>query len=330
MNGDILCDECSKTYSARLRAARSKTRDMDRRLSGLADQSAISEKTRDAGQTDSVLERPVAEAIPPLGHETQLPVTSAMRRSRPASQLAGYLLLGIGLVVLTASVLFASTILTFIGLGLAFWGVMAFFVQPQKYVRSDLMNATAQSSLKTIDSMMVGMGYREKGVYIPTENESVLVFIPSEPFSMLPESSAIEGKSFLKDPQGMLVIPPGLALASLIEKKLGFRLKNCGVETVISTLPKVLVEDLEIVRDVEIEVKDDRIGFKLVDSIYADFCREMRDTSRRCGLGCPMCSALACILAVASGKPVLFDEDELSEDKRTTYSSYELLNRRRL
>ncbi|MGP8070528.1 MAG: hypothetical protein ACLP5V_11625 [Candidatus Bathyarchaeia archaeon] len=330
MSEDILCEECSERYSALLRVARNKTKEMDRRLSGLADQSAISAKTPNTDQTESVLERPVTEALPQLGHEAQLPVTSAMRRSHPASQLAGYLLLGIGLVVLTASVLFASTILTFIGLGLAFWGMLAFFVQPQTYVKSDLMNATAQSSLKTIENMMMGMGYREKGVYIPAGKEKVVVFVPFEPFSMLPESSVVEGETFLKDPQGMLVVPPGLALANLIEKKLGFTLKNCGVETVIRTLPKVLVEDLEIVRDVEIEVKDDRIGFKLVDSIYADFCREMRDTSRRCGLGCPMCSALACILAVASGKPVLFDEDELSEDKRTTYSSYELLNRRRL
>jgi hypothetical protein len=253
-----------------------------------------------------------------------------MRRSHPAFQLAGYLLLGIGLVVLTASVLFASTILTYIGLGLAFWGMIAFFVQPQKYVKSDLMNATAQSSLKAIDKMMVGIGYREKGVYIPAGKEKAVVFVPLEPFSRIPESSAVEGKTFIENPRGMLVVPPGLALASLIEKKLGFALKNCGVETVVRALPKVLVEDLEIVRDVEIKVKDGRIGFKLVDSIYADFCREMRETSRRCGLGCPMCSALACVLAVASGKPVLFDEDERTLDKRTTYSSYELLNRRRL
>jgi hypothetical protein len=253
-----------------------------------------------------------------------------MRKVHHPSQLAAYLLLGIGLVVLTASVLFASTILTFIGLGLAFWGMIAFFVQPQKYVKSDLMSATAESSLKTIETMMVGMGYREKGVYLPAAKEKVVVFVPIEPFSRLPESSAVEGGTFLRDPQGMLVVPPGLALANLIEKKLGFTLKNCGVETVVRALPKVLVEDLEIVRDVEINVKDDRIGFKLVDSIYADFCREMRETSRRCGLGCPMCSALACILTVASGKPVLFDEDELSEDRRTTYSSYELLNRPRL
>ena len=328
MSGDILCEECSERYSALLRTARSKTSDMDRRLSGLADHSAISVENRNADQTESVLELPVAEDLPQLGHE--LPERPAIRKSQHVSRLAGYLLLGIGLVTLTASVLITSTILTFIGLGLAFWGILAFFVQPQGYVKSDLMDATALSSLKTIDKMMIGMGYREKGVYIPTGNEKAVVFVPSEPFSRLPDSSAVEGKTFLDDPRGMLVVPPGLALASLIEKKLGFTLKNCGVETVVRALPKVLVEDLEIVRDVQVKVKGDRVDLKLVDSIYADFCKGIRETSRRCGLGCPMCSALACILAIASGKPVLFEEDILSSDKRTTSSSYELLNRSRL
>jgi hypothetical protein len=323
MSGDILCKECFERYSAILRGAKSKTSDVDRRLRGLVDESAISVKTRNADQT-------VAGALPQLGRETQLPVTPAMRKSRPVSQLVGYLLLGIGFVALTASFLVVSTILTYIGLGLVFWGMLAFFVQPREYVNSDLVNATAQSSLTSIDHILVGMGYHEKGVYIQAGKDKVVVFVPTEPYSRLPESSAVEGQTFLQDPRGVLVVPPGLALANLIEKKLDFTLKNCGVETVVRALPKVLVEDLEIVRDVEIEVKEDRIGFKLVDSIYADFCREVRETTRRCGLGCPICSALACILAVASGKAVLFDEDELSSDNRTTYSSYELLNRPRL
>ena len=116
----------------------------------------------------------------------------------------------------------------------------------------------------------------------------------------------------------------------MIEKKLGFKLKNCGVEALAEALPKVLVEDLEIVKDVEIEVKGDSVRFKLYDSIYADFCSEIRETSRRCGLGCPMCSALASILALATGKPVLYEEDKMSEDHRITESVYQLISGPRL
>lgn len=331
MKGDILCQECSNKYAAILQSARARTASMGHRLSALTEQGVFPVPGQNASEVASMLELPKTEDLVEHGHEAQLSVPPYVSKPKHVSQLVGYLLLGIGLVTLTASVLVSSTILTFIGLGLVFWGVLAFFVQPQKYVTSDLMDATAASSLRTIDKMLVGIGYGEKGVYIPVRDEKAVVFVPSEPFSMIPqETSMVEGKTFIENPRGMLVVPPGLALASLIEKKLGFTLKDSGLEKVLRTLPKVLVEDLEIVRDVEVEVRGDRVDFKLVDSIYADFCREMRNTSRRCGLGCPMCSALACILAVASGKPVIFEEDELSSDKRTTHSSYELLTRSRL
>jgi hypothetical protein len=267
-----------------------------------------------------------------LQTEQLLTESQLVRKQRHNTTLVGCLLLGIGLGALAAAIVFASTILSFIGLGLTLWGSLMFFVQPRNYVRSDLMNATAISSLKTIDKMMMGMGYREKGVYIQAhDSDKAVVFVPSEPFSMIPQVSSFEeDRTFLSEPAGLLVPPPGLALAGLIEKKLGFKLKNCGLEALVEALPKVLVEDLEIVKDVEIEVREDSVHIKLYDSIYADFCAEVRDTSRRCGLGCPMCSALASILAIATGKPVLYEEDKTSEDTRVTESVYQIINRSRL
>jgi hypothetical protein len=284
------------------------------------------------GQVTQALLEPIQKMQESEAETSQiLSETQILRKQRHTATIIGYFMLGIGLTVLVASVVLTSTILAFVGLGLTFWGLLAFFIQPNKYVKSDLMNATAVSSLKTIDKMMLGMGYREKGVYIRAgDSEKAVVFVPSEPFSMIPQISEIEDRTFLSNPEGLLVPPPGLALSALIENKLGFKLKNCGIETLVEALPKVLVEDLEIVKDVEIEVKNDSIRFKLYDSIYADFCTEIRETSRRCGLGCPMCSALACILAIATGKPVLYEEDKTSEDKKVTESVYQLLSGPRL
>ena len=324
MDGDILCRECSAKYARRLQAARSTTTNMQRSLSTVTEQRVPDTSPQNPNEDTSALE--VSKTEPSV----VLRSPPKVERQRPVTQVVGFLLLGIGLVALTASVMLASTILAFIGLGLTFWGMLAFFIQPQRYVRSDLMDATALSSLKTIDKMMMGIGYREKGVYIPTEKEKAVVFVPSEPYSRIPPTDSLQDNTFIQDPLGMIVVPPGLALANLIEKKLGFSIKKGGVEAVLQALPRVLVEDLEIVRDLEIEVRGDKIEFKLVDSIYSDFCRQVRETSRRCGLGCPMCSALACILATASGKPVLFEEDELETGKGTTLSSYEILNRSRL
>jgi hypothetical protein len=125
---------------------------------------------------------------------------------------------GLSLII---SVIASSTILAFIGLGILFWGALLLFIKPQHYVRSDLMDSTALSSLKTIDRVMLSLGYYEKGIYIPGGNpERVVVFVPAEPFGRVPTIREIEGQTFIKDPKGIAMIPPGLALANMIEKHL--------------------------------------------------------------------------------------------------------------
>lgn len=335
MANDLLCQTCSDHYSNLLKTHREKTGQLNARVSQITQTppgiSAVQNVESDQQVTESLLE-PI-QKVQESELETQrlLSETQILRRQKRTTSLVGYVMLAIGMLALAVSILLSSTILSFIGLGLTCWGLLALFVQPKNYVRSDLMNATAISSLKTIDHMMLGMGYREKGVYVRAgDSEKAVVFVPSEPFSLIPHLSAAEDRTFLTNPEGLLVPPPGLALAGLIEKKLGFKLRGCGLEALVEALPKALVEDLEIVRDVEIEVQNDSVRFKLIDSIYADFCAEIRETSRRCGLGCPMCSALACVLAIATGKPVLYDEDKMSEDKKVTESVYQLISGPRL
>jgi len=340
MPDDILCETCADRYSKLLHAQLEKTGEFNERISQVTQfhpnmTPRVEENVSSGGsglQAAQALLEPI-QKMQESEAETKeiLSESQLLRKQRRTTTLVGFLLLGVGMITLVAAIVFASTISAFIGLGLTFWGLLAFFIQPNKYVKSDLMNATAISSLRTIDKMMVGMGYREKGVYMRAgDSDKAVVFVPSEPFSMIPEISNADDKIFLSKPEGLLVPPPGLALAALIEKKLGFSVRNCGVETLVQALPKALVEDLEIVKDVEIEVRGDSVRFKLYDSIYADFCSEVRETSRRCGLGCPMCSALASILAIATGKPILYEEDRTSEDNKITESIYQLLSGPRL
>jgi hypothetical protein len=333
-----LCQSCADRYSKLLQTQREKISEFNERISQVAKAdtsvtSAFNQNVESGGEVTQALLEPI-QNLQRSDLQTQQLLTESqlMRKQRRTTTLVGCFLLGIGMAVLAVSIVFASTIAAFVGLGLSFWGALTFFIQPKNYIRSDLMNVTAISSLKTIDKMMLGMGYREKGVYIRAyDSDKAVVFVPSEPFSMIPEIAGFEeDRTFLNDPAGLVVPPPGLALAALIEKKLAFKLKDCGIEALAEALPKVLVEDLEIVKDAEIEVRGNSVRFMLRDSIYADFCSEVRETSRRCGLGCPMCSALASLLAVATGKPVLYEEDKLSDDKRVTTSVYQLISGTRL
>lgn len=341
MANDIICQSCYDRYSKLLQTQREKTGELNARIS----RAEAAANTSSPGNLNVESGGKLTQAMVPPIRDTQasefqrlesLGDAQLLRKQRRNTTLVGCLLLVFGLSALAGSIVYGSTILTFIGLGLTFWGALAFFVQPKDYVRTDLMNATGVSSLKAIDNMLLATGYRERGVYIrqhdfDNDSEKAVVFVPSEPFSTIPKLSGFEGDgTLLKDPAGLLVSPPGHALATLIEKKLGFKLVNCGVEALAEALPKVIVEDLEIAKDVEIEVKGDYVRFKLYDSIYADFCYEVRESSRRCALGCPMCSALASILTVATGKPVLYEEDKMSEDRKITESVYHLFSEPRL
>lgn len=334
---DILCENCADRYSKLLRTQLEKTGELNIMVSQITKfNPGLTSRVEENSGTGYSTAQPPLEPIRKMQESEQetkhiFSQSEAFRGQTPTTTIVGFFLLGVGMLALVAAIVFASAIATFIGLGLAFWGMLAFFIQPKKYVKSDLMNATAISSLTTVDKMMKVMGYGEKGVYIQAgDSDQAVVFVPSEPFSMIPEASDVQDKTFVSNPKGLVVTPPGLALATLIENKLGFKVKNCGIDALVEALPKVLVEDLAIVKDVEIDVTKDTIRFKLYDSIYSDFCTELRETSRRCGMGCPMCSALASILTVATGKPVLYEEDRLSDDRKVTEAVYQLVSGRRL
>jgi hypothetical protein len=254
--------------------------------------------------------------------------TEIPRRRRPSSSaLIGYGLAGLGGLSLVLSVVFTSTVLAFIGLGLTFWGALLLFIRPRHYVRTDLMDSTALSSLRTIDRVITGLGYNEKGIYIPVGNpEKTVVFVSSQPLKEIPKAEEIEKRTFVKNPEGITIVPPGMALANLFEKELGVKFSEWSLEKMAERLPKLLIEDLEMVQDCTVKIDVDRVSFRFVEPVFSEFCGELKGTTKVCSsLGCPMCSAIACILAQVTHRPVKFDEDKYTVDGGTVESSYLLL-----
>ena len=262
------------------------------------------------------------------GLETSQLQTPTRGKRRLPSTIAGYSMITLGALALLISIYASSTVLAFIGLGLAFWGGLLLFIRPQTYVTKDLMDSTALSSLRNIDRVMTEMGYFEKGIYLPGGNpERAVVFVPAEPFGRIPKLEEIQDQMFVKNPKGLSMIPPGLAIANLIEKKLGVGLDKFSLEKLGERLPKLMVEDLEMAKNFEMHVSGDEVRFNFDESVYSDFCHTLSGSTRVCaGLGCPICSAMACVLTIATGKPVSFLGDKLSPDGRLLESSYKILD----
>jgi hypothetical protein len=237
-----------------------------------------------------------------------------------------YSLILIGIISLAASIVLSLSVLAFAGLGLTFWGALLLFIRPQKFVRSDLMDSTALSSLQAVDRFIDRLGYNEKGVYIPGSGNpgNAVVFIPSERGGEIPSHEQMERYPFAKN--GIAMVPPGLGLADLFERQLGDKFNKYTLEELRERLRKLLVEDLEIMDDFDIQTDGNTVRVKLVGSIYTDFCSKLANCKKICSmLGCPMCSAMACVIAETTGKSVIFEGDKETPEHRTLESTYRIL-----
>ena len=237
----------------------------------------------------------------------------------------------LGLVSLAASAFYSSSILAFIGLGLTFWGALLLYITPTRYVKLDLLNAIAPSTLANIEKMLTSSKLNEKGIYLPPKYlkdfESSLIFIPSKANQTLPKPEEIdEEKFYSKNPRGIFLSPPGLALSKLFEKELGTSFTKTDLNYIQNNLPKLLIEDTEIAENVEVEIKDNLITIEITNHIFNEICQETRKlTKTHESIGCPLCSAIACALAKATGNPIIIEKEELSEDGKTTKIQYRIL-----
>lgn len=250
------------------------------------------------------------------------------------ARLVSRFLLTLGLMTLAFSIIYTSPILAFIGLGLTFWGALAFYITQEKHVKQTLLDSTITSSLANLDQILTELKYQGKAIYLPPKYhkdfETTKIFIPKNKNTKLPTPEEIqreEDKIFLENPQAALITPPGLSLSKLFEKTLGTTFTKMDLEHLQQNLPKLLIEDLEIAEDLEIETKPSKtLHVKITNSIYKDTHGQINKRSHIWDtIGCPLCSAIACAIAKASGNPVAIEKIERTEDSKITEAYYRII-----
>ena len=260
-------------------------------------------------------------------------------------------LISAGAIALALSINYTSSILAFIGLGLVFWGAILLYIQPEEYTKKVLLDAAVLPALTTVNQIMQELDYEGKAIYLPPKYlvhpEGNKVYIPKQKDGKLPTPEQIlkhEGQLFIKNPQGIVLTPPGAELTKLIEKTLGTSLTKVDLEHLQQNLPKLFIEDLEIAENLEMEIKRGNasrktnesvfpikarhhtIHVKITNSVYKDVCREAMKLQRIYGsVGCPICNAIACALAKATAKPVIIEKTDLSADGKTIEANFRLL-----
>jgi hypothetical protein len=243
--------------------------------------------------------------------------------------------LGLGSVALLTSIVYVSSILAFIGLGLMFWGALLLYIQSEEYTKKVLLDAAVLPPLATLNQIIHELDYKGKAIYLPPkylkDPETNKLYIPKQKEGKLPTPEHIlkqERQLFLKNPQGILLTPPGAQLTKLFEKILDTSFAKTDLQYITQNMPKLFIEDLEIAENLEIETRYDTIHIKITNAILKDVSNENRKLSHVYGtIGCPICSAIACALTKTTGKPIIIEEIQTSEDGNTIEATYRILGK---
>jgi hypothetical protein len=245
------------------------------------------------------------------------------------------LFLLLGSLSLAFSVYSKSQVLAFVGLGLAFWGVLFLLVRPLKYVEGVLLESAAASEYSTINRIITSFKYKGKAYYVPPYPKEVylpqhlkglkdmVIFLAAESNFANPSIEEMaEGKFLLTKEKGALVTPPGLGLLAQMERQMRQDFTKMKLDEVCEVLPRFLTQDLNLARAIELTPTENEVRLKITDSVYHGLYLDENTQNSVNLVGCPITSAVACALAKSSGSFVTIHKQLVAPDGLTLIVSY--------
>jgi hypothetical protein len=244
-----------------------------------------------------------------------------------------------GIALIYFSTISSSDILALIGLGLLFWGATFFLVTPNGFVDARLLLSTVYSEYSTFDRIIDNFECK-KCYYIPSilnqaivygdlrKTKDPVLFLSSETNSeVMADETFFTQKKFLlsNKNKGIVLTPPGLGLTKLFEKK-NKNFYNMGLERLSEVLPHLITQDFGLTKDLIINIQSERIDILIQKSLYKGLYNIDKGSNSAKIFGCPIVSAIGCILAQTLGKIVTVEEIKASKDMSTIQALYWVVN----
>ena len=239
------------------------------------------------------------------------------------TKLTYSILLTTGSFALILSIIFISSVLAFIGLGLVFWGIVFTYIRTEEYTKKALLDATINSQIAILNQTLKGLQWEGDAIYLPpkyfTDPDISKVYIPRQKaLGELPTPEQIQEQEslfFIESPLGILLTPPGAELAKLFEKILETNFNRVDLQYLQQNMPKLFIEELEITQNLEIKTENEKILVRIENSKYSSLNKEVE---QHCTLGSLLRSAISCTIAKTTGKPIRIEKQQTSEDAYVT------------
>jgi hypothetical protein len=251
--------------------------------------------------------------------------------------IAGSLILAFSIYSIYSDLAIAASDLTIpvlIGLGLVLWGIITRYITSQEYVKKEFLVSLAIANYSSIDRVFKEMGIVQRAIYLPAQYlndiESNIVFLTKNINDKLPSSERVmlEDQVNVGVERGKLLLPPGHGLTKLIEKRMRKSFTKVDLSFLIQNLRKVVIDDLELVKDFRIKAQNNSVQILFEDAIFGDVgLYEGGKFSKIIELvGCPFSSAVACALAKATGKPTAISQYQRLKGQNVVNVTYQFLD----
>ena len=257
--------------------------------------------------------------------------TELRRLKRKPEGKIGYLLLILGLALIALAVYYEHNVSAFIGIALTFWGALLLYIRPTRYVRKEVLDSTLVEPLKYIHALLDELGFKGTPVYISPRTlrglRSATIYVSkSDQSQMPPDEELSREEAFMRKPQAVKLIPPGLGLSRLMEEELKTNFSTVDLEYLQYNLEKAMVEGLEITEAFEMEASESTVRVEVRGSIFDDVLEELDGLEAHWRIGDPLTSAIACILARITRRPITIEKVERDLRKKSTNIIYKMEN----
>jgi len=256
----------------------------------------------------------------------------------PKSAIIGAIFIATGIAALIVSIVTSSQIMALIGLGMLFWGALFNLATRLRYVEGNLLNSTVISTYLTIDRVINDCKYNGDAYYLPPYSQEeylqenlkglkeTVAFISANKNPIMPTIEDIAQSKFtLANNKGILIAPPGLGILTKIEKKMPATTKIV-ISDIFEMVPKIVSSDFGLAKEITLySERNASVKLKIRDSLYMNLYNPESNLKSISLLGCPIASAIACVITKHTGRPVTIHNIQVTPENLTTEIEYQIL-----
>jgi len=242
-------------------------------------------------------------------------------KKKPRNNIGYVILFGGALLVLNA-IYYSSEISAYVGIALLFWGAIILYVSPDEYVRKRILDVSVIESIFFIDKILKELKYSGDPLYISPKSlwglRNSTIIVPKNELHQIPSDDLMSNEdiSILED--GVIKVnPPGLGLSKYIEDEMKIDFSSTDLMNLQSNLGNMLVNDLGLVKTFQISISERLISIEMTESLFFEILSDLIKFDNLKHIGGPLVSALACIVARSTRKPVFIQDISVNHNEKS-------------